>query len=118
MSNFAYIMLSMSQQKPSDHLFNLKAEIDAVTALRTLIFELKQDARSSNTFNQGVVACQTLCDIAQAPNHYLGLQLIRLLNDPHGVSSLDIASMVNSFMFNITAQIDFYRLNFTQSNQA
>lgn len=101
----------MNAQAANQHLFDLKAEIEAVAILRTLIFELKHEARSSASFDRAIDACESLCKIAQVPDHYLGMELIKLLSKPHGVSGHDIASMVNAFMYNITTQIDFYRLN-------
>ena len=99
----------MSMQSPTNYLFDLKAENDAIAILKQLIFELKQGARSSCSLERAIDACETLYHVAQVPNHYLGMELIRLLSVQHSVSNQQIAELVNAFILNITAQIDFYR---------
>lgn len=99
----------MCMRNPLNDLLDLRSEISAVSTLRTLIFELKQDARSTASFDQAIKACQNLCMLAQAPNYYLGIELIRILGNPYGVSNQRITALINAFMFDITTQIDIHR---------
>lgn len=107
----------MNMPKPSNDLFDLKTEIEAVAILRELLLELKYDAKSSTSFERASTACEVLCKIGQAPNNYLGMELIKLLQRPYDATPNEISMLVNAFVFNITTQIDFLRMSLSENQK-
>lgn len=92
------------------NLFNYQAELDASRALVSLSEELKINIRSESAFDTAATACEMLCLIAQAPDHYLGLELMRVLDFHDKYSNEVISSMIHAFLLNIHAHIEYQRI--------
>lgn len=98
------------------NLFDYTAELDAKEALELLRVELKRGIKYEPSFDYPASAAETLCNIAQAPSHHLGIELVRVLDHMESYSIKDILAMVEAFLVNIQATIDFQRDNFKREN--
>lgn len=95
--------------QPPMNLFDYQAELDAGRVLAALNEKLENKIACAATFDAAATACETLCQIAQTPDHYLGLELIRVLDNPHLHTGKDISTMILTFMMNIHSIIEYQR---------
>lgn len=86
-------------------LFNYQAELDAKRALTALREELAVDIKYSQSFEKAASSCEMLCRIARTPDHYLGLELLQVLDHPQEYHSSEISAMVAAFLRRIEVQI-------------
>ncbi|WP_025872579.1 hypothetical protein [Methylobacillus glycogenes] len=98
-------------------LLDYQAELSAKRTLETLREELALNIRSAKSFEAAAIACEQLCLIARAPNHYLGLELIKVLDHPDKHLSSDISAMILAFIKRIQIQIDHERAIDPSGNQ-
>lgn len=91
------------------NLFNYQAELDASRALVSLREELEINIRSESAFDTAATACEMLCLIAQSPDHYLGLELMRVLDFHDKYPNEVISSMIHAFLINIHTHIEYQR---------
>lgn len=90
-------------------LLNYQAELDAKRALASWREELTINIRNSASFEAAAIACESLCLIARTPEHYLGLELIHVLDYPDNFHSGDISALIAAFLRRIQIQIDHER---------
>ena len=91
------------------NLFDYTAELEASQILTSLYDEIESNIRLEKSFRAASNACETLCDIAQTPNHYLGLELMRVLDDPLRQKIIDVGPMILAFLTNIHSHIEYQR---------
>lgn len=91
------------------YLYNYGSEQDAKRALDFLREQLSLDLKYQASLDAASTACEMLCIIARAPDHFLGLELINVLNNADKYSPETISTMIAAFMINIQARIDHER---------
>lgn len=84
----------------------LLEEKDARRALAAAQLELAQDVQYGPTLEKAATACEKLCQIANAPNFYWGLELINVLDHYSKYSSKRISSLIAVFLEKIQVVID------------
>lgn len=91
------------------YLFNYGTEQDAKRALDSLKEQLNLGLKYQSSLDAASTACEMLCIIAGSPDHFLGLELINVLNKAEHYSAEAISTMIAAFMINIQARIDHER---------
>lgn len=108
-STKAYYYLSPSQHGFKMNLFHYQAELDAKRSLESLREELSLNVLDPLSLDSAAKACEILCIIARTPQHYLGLELIQVLDHPEKHHPNDISAMIATFLKRIQSQIDHER---------
>lgn len=90
-------------------LYNYEVELQAKRALMSLREELAMNINRTSSFEAASTASEMLCIIARRPDHFLGLELINVLDNPKKYETIDISSMISAFLTNIQAHIEHVR---------